>query len=50
MKILAFAASISRKSINKDLVSYAATLLGKHEVDIININDYVRHHHHFLCV
>ena len=40
MKILAFAASNSRKSINKDLINYAATLLDKHEVDIIDINDY----------
>lgn len=40
MKVLAFAASNSRKSINKDLVTYAATLLDKHEVEILNINDY----------
>ena len=40
MNILAFAASNSHKSINKDLIKYAATLLGKHEVDIIDINDF----------
>lgn len=40
MKILAFAASNSRKSINKDLINYAATLLDNHEVEIIHINDY----------
>lgn len=40
MKILAFTASNSLKSINKDLINYAATLLEKYEVDIIDINDY----------
>jgi NAD(P)H-dependent FMN reductase len=40
MKILAFAASNSRKSINKDLIRYAATLLPDDDVDIIDINDY----------
>jgi len=40
MKILALAASNSRKSINKELVAYAATLLHKHEVEIIDINSY----------
>lgn len=40
MKILAFAASNSHKSINKSLIHYAATLLDKHEVEIIDINDY----------
>lgn len=40
MKILAIPASNSRKSINKDLITYAASLLGQHEVEIININDY----------
>ncbi len=39
MKILAFTASNSLKSINKDLINYAATSLEKHEVDIIGIND-----------
>lgn len=40
MKILAFAASNSRKSINKALVTYATTLLGKHTVEVLDINDY----------
>lgn len=40
MKILAFAASNSRHSINKALVGYAATLLEHHEVEILDINDY----------
>jgi len=40
MKILAFAASNSRKSINKQLITYAATLLDDVEVEIIDINDY----------
>ncbi|VAW54672.1 FIG01199557: hypothetical protein [hydrothermal vent metagenome] len=45
MKILAFAASSSRKSINKQLVSYAGSLLSAdksaaHEVEILDLNDY----------
>lgn len=40
MKILAFSASNSRKSINKELIHYAATLLNQHDVEIIDINDY----------
>ena len=40
MKILAFAASNSRKSINKSLIAYASTLLDQHEVKIVDINDY----------
>ncbi len=45
MKILAFAASSSKKSINKQLVSYAIRLLldenrHQHEVEIIDLNDY----------
>ena len=40
MKTLAFAASNSIKSINKQLVAYAATLLNDHEVEILDINDY----------
>lgn len=44
MKILAFAASSSKKSINKKLVTYAASLLEKARndvsVDILDINDY----------
>lgn len=40
MKILAFAASNSRSSINKSLVTYAANLVENAEVDLIDINDY----------
>ena len=40
MKIIAFAASNSRKSINKELIAHAATLLHQHEVEILDINDY----------
>lgn len=40
MKILAIPASNSQKSINKDLINYAASLLSQHEVEVININDY----------
>jgi NAD(P)H-dependent FMN reductase len=40
MKILAIPASNSRKSINKDLINYAASMLGQHDVEVININDY----------
>jgi NAD(P)H-dependent FMN reductase len=40
LKILAFAASSSRNSINKALVSYAARLLGDEEVEIVDINEY----------
>ena len=44
MKILAFAASSSTKSINKALVIYAGQLFGKKyenvEVEVIDINDY----------
>lgn len=40
MKILALAASNSRQSINKDLITYAVSLLHQHEVEILDINDY----------
>ncbi|WP_127558557.1 NADPH-dependent FMN reductase [Saccharospirillum alexandrii] len=40
MKVLAFAASNSRKSINKDLIRYTSTLLPDSDVDIIDISDY----------
>lgn len=46
MKVLAFAASSSRNSVNKQLVSYAARLLEEEvskvdiEVEIIDINDF----------
>lgn len=45
MNILAFAASSSRKSINKQLVTYAASILKSEiisgaEVEIIDLNDF----------
>ncbi len=45
MKILAFAASSSRQSINKQLASYAGSLLSmdkqaSHDVEILDLNDY----------
>lgn len=40
MNVLAFAASNSRKSINRDLIRYTATLLPNSDVEIIDINDY----------
>lgn len=40
MKVLAFAASSSTKSINKQLVTYATTLLEASEVEILDLNDY----------
>lgn len=42
MKILAFAATSSRKSINRQLVNYATSLIdaGKHEIEMIDLNDY----------
>lgn len=40
MKILAFAASNSIQSINKQLVILASKQLGSHDVEIININDF----------
>ena len=44
MKILAFAASSSSKSINNQLVRYAASQLANHhedtEIEILDINDY----------
>ena len=43
MKILAFAASSSKKSINKQLASYAARLLttdDKNKVEMLDLNDY----------
>jgi chromate reductase, NAD(P)H dehydrogenase (quinone) len=40
MKLLAFAASNSKKSINKQLVSYAASLVAGAEVEILDLNDY----------
>ncbi|PTS82225.1 NADPH-dependent FMN reductase [Pseudomonas sp. HMWF032] len=40
MKLLAFAASNSKQSINKQLVTYAASLLEGADVDILDLNDY----------
>ena len=40
MKIIAFAASSSRQSINKQLVSYAASLVENAQVEVLDINDY----------
>jgi len=39
-KIIAFAASNSSRSINKQLVSYAAGLLADVEVEILDLNDF----------
>ena len=40
MKLLAFAASSSKKSINKELVTYAASLLEGADVEVLDLNDY----------
>jgi chromate reductase len=40
MKLLAFAASNSRKSINKQLVTYAASLVDGAEIEVLDLNDY----------
>ncbi len=40
MKVLAFAASNSSQSINRQLVTYAASLIADAEVEILDINDY----------
>lgn len=40
MKLLAFAASSSKSSINKALVSYGASLLDSAESEILDLNDY----------
>jgi chromate reductase len=40
MKLLAFAASSSSKSINKKLATYAASLVPGATVEILDINDY----------
>ena len=40
MKIIAFGATSSRKSINKQLVSYAANLIPNAEVEILDLNDF----------
>ncbi len=40
MKLIAFAASSSKKSINKQLVTYAAGLLEGVDVEVLDLNDY----------
>jgi NAD(P)H-dependent FMN reductase len=40
LKLLAFAASSSKKSINKRLVTYACSLLEGAETEILDLNDY----------
>lgn len=40
MKIIAFAASSSKESINKQLVTYAASLVEAAEVEVLDLNDY----------
>ena len=40
MRVLAFAASNSKKSINKQLVTYAASLLEGTQVEVLDLNDY----------
>jgi len=40
MKIIAFGASSSKKSINKNLAQYAASLIEGGEVEVLDLNDY----------
>nr|WP_086938676.1 NADPH-dependent FMN reductase [Thaumasiovibrio occultus] len=40
MKIVAFGASTSRQSINKQLASYAASLVPSAEVEVLDLNDF----------
>lgn len=40
MNVIAFAASSSSKSINKKLVTYAASLVENAEVEVLDLNDY----------
>jgi chromate reductase len=40
MKIIAFAGSNSKHSINKQLASYAATLFDNAEIEILDLNDF----------
>lgn len=40
MNIIAFAASNSQKSINKKLVTYAASFAENHNVEVLDLNDY----------
>lgn len=39
-RVIAFAASSSRRSINKQLVTYASGLLEQAQVDILDLNDF----------
>ncbi|NOQ76580.1 MAG: NADPH-dependent FMN reductase, partial [Methylococcaceae bacterium] len=40
MKVIAFAASSSKQSINKRLVTYAASLVENSQVEVLDLNDY----------
>lgn len=40
MKIIAFAATTSRRSINKKLVSYVAHMVTDADVEVLDLNDY----------
>jgi chromate reductase len=40
MKIIAFAGSNSKKSINKKLATYASGLFGNAEVEVLDLNDF----------
>ena len=40
MKVIAFGASNSKKSINKTLAAYAASLIPKANAEILDLNDY----------
>ena len=40
MKVLAFAATSSKKSINKQLANYAAKQIEGAQVELLDINDY----------
>lgn len=40
MKVLAFAASSSSKSINHQLINYTVSLFTKADTEVLNINDY----------
>lgn len=40
MKILAFAGSDSLHSINNQLVTFAASLIPQHSIEILDLNDF----------
>ena len=40
MKLLAFAATNHKESINKQLVSYAASLISEADIELLDLNDY----------